>query len=523
VIHRMRILAIALVLWGVLPVSPEPVAARPPVTIVIGTTDFPRSLDPATAVDLPSVEVLTHLYTGLTRQVPGTLDFELALAAGHTTSADGLVHRFTIRDNAAFADGTPITAATFARSITRVLNLGREGADVIGRYVTGAEAEGGNVLALTLQTPLPDVEALVALPQFFPQHPAVYPDDAVLAADDVEALIGNGMYRLASFQADAELMLAPETAYPGPAPANDRIVIRRYTLPIDLRRALIAGEVDIAWRALAGPDLEALAQDPALIRVDQSNLQVYYLLLNHTPMAVSGRDSFDDPAVRQAFALLVDRESSARVGLRDTVLPLSAILPPELGAEIVTFPVRDPLLADTILREAGYTPRRRPINTTLSISTDAYGDRMANAAADLRRAIQENEIVTLTAVNDSLTSTFISAINRGEYLGAVIGWRPAFASAAAYFLPLVRSDSPIPAGAGYGNAALDVLLRDAALAPDARQRAALYSAVQAEILAGHDLIPLWQGKDSIVYREGITGVQIEHNSWLRYDSLARQG
>ena len=50
-IHRMRILAIALVLWGVLPVSPEPVAARPPVTIVIGTTDFPRSLDPATAVD----------------------------------------------------------------------------------------------------------------------------------------------------------------------------------------------------------------------------------------------------------------------------------------------------------------------------------------------------------------------------------------------------------------------------------------------------------------------------------------
>ena len=93
--------------------------------IVIGLTDFPRTLDPADATDLPSWELLYHVATGLTRQVPGTLDYELALAADHTVSADGLEHTFTIRPEAAFNDGTPITAQTFVDSIERVIALGR--------------------------------------------------------------------------------------------------------------------------------------------------------------------------------------------------------------------------------------------------------------------------------------------------------------------------------------------------------------------------------------------------------------
>ncbi|NPV66824.1 MAG: hypothetical protein HPY64_06735 [Anaerolineae bacterium] len=510
------------ILSGLPEMSSPSITGQTPVTITIGTTDFPRSLDPATAVDLPSVEVLNHLYTGLTRQRPGTLDFELALAAEHRISADGLEHYFTIRSDAAFADGTPISAATFARSITRVLNLGREGADVIGRYVVSAAAEEGNVLTIRLQVPLPDIKPLLALPQFFPQHPAVYPDNSVLAVEDMLTLIGNGPYRIDSFEPDTAITLMPDPAYRGPAPANDRVVLRRYAIPIDLRRALESREVDIAWRALAEPDLAHLARDPALIRLDQPNLQTYYLLLNHTPMSISGLDSFEDPAIRQAFALLVDREASASLGLRDAVLPLYTVLPPELKADNVPFPVRDPNQADAILSEAGYRPRRRPISTALLIATDAYGDRMASAAAEIRRAIESSEIIATVAINDSLTPTFIGAINRGEYLCAIIGWRPAFASPIAYLIPLARSDSPIPAGAGYSSATVDRMLLELGLTRDEQQHAELYNAIQQEILARVDLIPLWQGKDVIVYNEAITGILLERNSWLRYDALSRQ-
>lgn len=525
-INLKRMTVAMLITWAILSglpgMSSGSINGQPPVTITIGTTDFPRSLDPATAVDLPSVEVLNHLYTGLTRQRPGTLDFELALAAEHRISADGLVHRFTICSDAAFADGTPITAATFARSITRVLNLGREGADVIGPYVASATAEEDNILVITLQAPLPEIKPLLALPQFFPQPPAVYPDDNVLTMEDALTLIGNGPYRIGALEPDTAIILVADPAYPGPAPANDQVVLRRYTMPIDLRRALENREVDIAWRALAEPDLAHLAQDPALIRLNQPNLQTYYLLLNHTPMSASEQNSFDDPAVRQAFALLVDREASASLGLHDAVLPLYTFLPPELVAGNVPFPARDPHRADDILSEAGYRPRRRPISTTLLIATDAYGDRLASAAAELRRAIESSEIVTTVSVNDSLTQTFIGAINRGEYLSAIIGWRPAFASPMAYLVPLARSDSPIPAVAGSGSETIDRMLLQLGLTTNEQQHAALYSAIQKELLTDVDVIPLWQGKDVIVYNEAITGVQVERNSWLHYDALSQQ-
>src|SRR5689334_234612 len=99
--------------------APNPAKARDLLTI--GTLEAIPSLDPADAGDVFSWEVLTHLYTGLTRQVPGTLHYELALAASHTTSNDGLIHTFTIRPDAAFDDGTRITARTFADSINRAL------------------------------------------------------------------------------------------------------------------------------------------------------------------------------------------------------------------------------------------------------------------------------------------------------------------------------------------------------------------------------------------------------------------
>src|SRR5947209_81235 len=76
-------------------------------SLTIGTVEFLGSLDPADAGDVFSWEVLSHLYTGLTRQIPGSLRYELALAATHTFSADGLIHTFTLRPGITFDDGTP--------------------------------------------------------------------------------------------------------------------------------------------------------------------------------------------------------------------------------------------------------------------------------------------------------------------------------------------------------------------------------------------------------------------------------
>ena len=507
-----RRLVLLVLLLALLPFNTG--AAQEQEEVIIGTTDFPRSLDPASALDAPSWELLSHLYTGLTRQIPGTLSYELALAADHTISADGLTHTFTIRSDAAFADGTPITAAIFAESINRVLRLGRDAGTFIAQYIVTVSEGDDNSVQFRLRAPLPDFEALVALPPFFPQHPGNFPAEDVLPVSETTQVIGNGSYLLESFQAGQLAILIPSSSA-GTPPTARRIVLRQYDQPIALRRAILAHEIDIAWRGLSLPDLEAVSRETGITVQEQPNLQVYYLLFHHD------QEPFDDPAVREAFALLINRERGAQNGFDGTVTPLYSLIPSQFSAAEVIFPSFNPVNADAVLQEAGYRPRSRPLNVALYISSDTYGALMIDAAQELARAIEESKIVDITGIQDDQTATFVRAVNRGEYLDAIVGWRPPFASPAAYLIPLAASGSPIPTGNESGSAEIDALLQAAALSADPAERDSFYRQVQALLAEHFTLIPLWQGQDVIAFWDNVSGVLVEANSWLRYDSLSR--
>src|SRR5258708_37740314 len=133
--RSFRIMVVCLIIGLIAGVGGDHYTARASTALTIGTTEALLNLDPADASDVFSWEVLSHLYTGLTRQLPGTLRYDLALAATHTVSADGLTHKFTIRPDAAFDDGTPISVRTFVDSINRTLQLQGKGAALIAPYI----------------------------------------------------------------------------------------------------------------------------------------------------------------------------------------------------------------------------------------------------------------------------------------------------------------------------------------------------------------------------------------------------
>lgn len=70
--------------------------------------DEPATLDPAKAVGLPEIQVIRDLFEGLVNQnekgeiVPGV--------ATQWKSNDNRIWTFTLRDNARWSDGTPVTA-----------------------------------------------------------------------------------------------------------------------------------------------------------------------------------------------------------------------------------------------------------------------------------------------------------------------------------------------------------------------------------------------------------------------------
>lgn len=82
--------------------------------------DEPASLDPAKAVGLPEIQVIRDLFEGLVNQnekgelTPGV--------ATRWQSNDNRIWTFTLRDNAKWSDGTPVTAQDFVYSWQRLVD-----------------------------------------------------------------------------------------------------------------------------------------------------------------------------------------------------------------------------------------------------------------------------------------------------------------------------------------------------------------------------------------------------------------
>ncbi|HML21665.1 MAG TPA: ABC transporter substrate-binding protein [Aggregatilinea sp.] len=510
---------IALLIALALPVGGAPAArAQDPDTITIGTTDLPTSLDPGDAYDFAAWEVLSHLYTGLTRQVPGTVEYELALAESVTVSDDRLTYTFTLRPDAVFSDGTPITAQTFVDSITRTRALERDAAQVIEDAVETVTADDEGHLVFTLERPVPYFLALLSLPPYFPQHPD-------LAASEqpqpfAEGLIGNGPYTLDSFDVGDGIVLAANPSYTlGPAPLTPRIVLRGYPRAQDLREALLNGEVDLAWRALFTSDLTTLQNADGIQLIDVPSTRVFYLDYNHT------REPFEDPFAREGVTLFLNRASLVNDALHGFATPLTSLVP-ELFADAYA-PVwpdaPDVERAEEVLRAASYSTRGSSrLQFQINFSQPTYGDAYVGAVGELIRAsFSPTDFVDTGAFSNIETSTFVRALERGEGQAFLFAWTPIVPDPAAYLGPLVHSRSMIPRNAGYASDDKDALLDQAALLDDPAARGALYRDVAGLLLNAYDLVPLWQDHIQVAARDGISGITLEPNFFLHYDLLAR--
>ena len=144
----------------------------------------PRTVDPAQASDLPSLNVAHELYAGLTR-FSGT-GVEPDLAESWDVDEGGLVWTFHLRSDIRWSDDTPITAADFRRSWLRALEpmtaaayagpalgivRGARRFHATGRGGLGVEAIDDETLRVTLQHPVPWFDQLAAFPIAAPAPP----------------------------------------------------------------------------------------------------------------------------------------------------------------------------------------------------------------------------------------------------------------------------------------------------------------------------------------------------------------
>jgi oligopeptide transport system substrate-binding protein len=489
--------AILLLALGALLPSRPAQAAAAPLRYLGG--DY-ATLDPAYIGAASDVQLLLQLYAGLTRLDENGVPYP-SLASSWDESADGLTYTFHLRPGLTFSDGSPLTAADVRRSWLRILDPQTQSTapDVLtvidgaaARLAGGPEADVGIAapddltLVVRLEHPAAYFTAITATPTAF-----VVPRSATAGPDwqQVGSFVGSGPYVASRLDSDALVLAANPRYVAGPPPITEVRWIT--TLNGDPVTAFANNDLDLT--AVAPSDAGWIAYDPdlgtALHQAAALNVEYYGFDTTRPP--------FNDPRVRQAFAMALDRPRLVQLAEGDGAAAASSIVPPALWPTgMVDDQTSDPAEARQLLDEAGYQDRSK-LGT---ITVDGTGLATAPAVAAWRSELGVQVNVETMDFRDDLQS--LAEHRTGIF---TINWIADYPSPYALYSLLLLPDAASNYG-GWNDPTFVSLLDAASVASSDADAAAAYVAVDAYVDDQVPVIPWAYGTSWWLARSGLRGL-----------------
>jgi len=492
-------LAVTLVLASLLPACrPLP---RADLTVLNGPE--PSSLDPILVTGIEELRAVLPLFEGLTRPAPQDARPIPGLASHWLTSADGLTYTFHLRSNAAWSTGHPIHAQDVAYSWRRVLeptnacqyagllfpvkgtedfHLGRNRDPAS----LGFRALDDFRFQVELHSPCAYFLELCAF-----QTLAVVPREAIERQGDRWILAHpvpvSGPYQLESWRLNDRIRLRRNPRYWDAAHTALEVVdLLSVTSPNTVFSLYQRGDADIVWdKPLVPTELIPSLRG----RPDYHSFPIlgtFFLRINVT------RQPFNDPRVRRALALALDRERLTQRVTASGEEPAYHLVP-TVTANYRRGPGQrfDPDLARQLLAEAGFEGGRGFPPVDLLIDSAGGGASQVNERAGVElKAMWERELGVRINLRRMEKKAYFVAQRGLDYDLSRSSWIGDYNDPNT-FLDLFMSGNGNNR-TGWANAEYDRLLRDAAREPDLDRRANLL--MQAETLLVRDeapVIPLW--------------------------------
>ena len=255
----------------------------------------PPQMDSTRATDAVSGMLLGHLMEGLLRY-DAQGDLQPGVAESWTVTPEGAV--FTLRDNARWSDGEPVTAHDFVFSWRKSLepetasqyafimypiknaeaiNLGQLPADTLG-----AVAEDDVTLRVEFERPLAFFDRLVAFTTYYPIREDFYASREGRYGADAEDLLFNGAFVMTKWIHGAEIALQKNPHYWN----KDSIWLERINVPFitpDSNTQLnLFKDGKVAMVQLSPDTLENALENRWPIRRFAEGT-VFYIEFNHRP------------------------------------------------------------------------------------------------------------------------------------------------------------------------------------------------------------------------------------------------
>jgi peptide/nickel transport system substrate-binding protein/oligopeptide transport system substrate-binding protein len=459
-----------------------------------GTTIDPVPLDPAFARDVNSAFMTRQVFRGLTR-FDENLEPTPELAETIEISPDGLTYRFTLSDNAKFADGRQITADDVVYSLRRALDprtAQEAGAALAGpSYLNDIAGATDFISGQSDDLPglvTPDdktVEITLEEPRATFLMKLASAPGAIVDRNDVERggewwrdPNASGPFVVSSWEPNVELRLGPNDHFVDGSPDLEAVTFRIGPSASNAFNLYQADEIDTAQVPILAIDRVSDPGSPLA-----SELTVSPML---STQYIAFRDDvapMDDPEIRRAVQLAFPRWKVADILLNGQQTPAHGMIPPGTLARDWPASAPEPDLAAA--REAianssyGSADRVPPIRI--------YG--ATPFASEALRDVLEAELGLTIEVMDVHWPQFNAGLASRSFPAFELTWVADFPDPETFLWNLFATGSP-DNYSDYSNPDYDALLEQAAQTFDTDERAELYAEAEALLLADNVVLPI---------------------------------
>lgn len=468
--------------------------------LILGNGSEPRTLDKDAVTDSTGTAIMDALFDPLVAYDPETKQYEPVACERWEVSEDGLVYTFHLLKDARWSNGDPVVAADWEAGFQRALrpeistpymqvftgiinaleyNSGEaEWADV------GIKTDGEHKLVVTFQTPKLSFIGRLSQSCFFPFHrPSAGPFGAETSLDTAyyrsTELVGNGAFKLEKWVQDEVVIVARNPYYV----FGDEIHLEKISyLPI--------GSLDTELRAFDTNKLHRTNSVPPqklnLFRTERTDVLreddlfgTYFFNLNVE------RPPLDDPRVRRALALTVDRYEITNFVTNGGQPSATSFIPDGLAGYTGATGYEENIEeAQRLLAEAGFPGGEGFPQLTLIYNTLESHRSIAQAVQEMWRTHLGIEIALL----NQEWKVFLQTIQDGDYDISRSGW--VGGTDPEGYLDLFNSESGNNRS-NYSNPAFDALFLEASQQIDPQRRMELFREAEAIIVRDMPVIPIY--------------------------------